>query len=74
MFLLLFVSFSGLWHARKQASERENEELLGIGRPDIKPPSYLRGHELDLWHKEKNRLWQKMKKKELQKESGKCVS
>jgi mRNA degradation ribonuclease J1/J2 len=64
---------SGLWHARKQASMREDEEMLDMARPKVKPPSHLKGRELDLWHKEQNRLWQKTKKKEQQKESGKCV-
>lgn len=63
-----------MWHARRQASKREDEEMLDIARPKVKPPPHLRGHELDLWHKEQNRLWQKTKKKEQQKESGKCVS
>jgi len=53
---------------------RENEEMLDMGRPKVKPPPHLKGRDLDLWHKEQNRLWQKSKKKELQKESGKCVS
>lgn len=52
---------------------REDEELLDIGRPKVKPPPNLRGRDLDMWHKEQNRLWQKSKKKEQQKESGKCV-
>jgi len=53
---------------------REDEEILDMGRPKVKPPPYLKGRDLDLWHKEQNRLWQKSKKKEQQKESGKCVS
>lgn len=64
---------SGLWHARMQASKREDEEMLDMARPKVKPPAHLRGRELDLWHKEQNRLWQKTKKKEQQKELGKCV-
>lgn len=44
-----------------------------MARPKVKPPAHLRGRELDLWHKEQNRLWQKTKKKEQQKELGKCV-
>jgi len=63
----------GLWHARKQASMMEDEEMLDMARPKVKPPSHLRGRELDMWHKEQNRLWQKSKKKEQQKELGKCV-
>lgn len=43
-------------------------------RPKLKPPHHLKGRDLDLWHKEQNRLWQLSKKKEKQKESGKCVS
>ncbi|XP_027836248.2 ATP-dependent DNA/RNA helicase DHX36-like [Aphis gossypii] len=62
----------GLWHARKQASMREDEEMLDMARPKVKPPSHLRGRELDMWHKEQNRIWQKSKKKEQQKELGKC--
>lgn len=53
---------------------REDEEMLDMARPKVKPPAHLRGRELDFWHKEQNRLWQKTKKKEQQKESGKCVS
>jgi len=53
---------------------REDEEMLDMTRPKLKPPPNLRGRELDQWHKEQNRLWQKSKKKEQQKESGKCVS
>lgn len=70
----MYVLVLGLWHARKQASMREDEEILNMGRPKVKPPPHLKGRDLDLWHKEQNRLWQKSKKKELQKESGKCVS
>ncbi|VVC42551.1 Hypothetical protein CINCED_3A018746 [Cinara cedri] len=62
----------GLWYARKQASNREDEELLNIGRPKIKPPRGLQGDELNLWYKERNRLCQKIKKKETQKEGVKC--
>lgn len=68
------VITSGMWYARKQASMREDEELLDMGRPKVKPPPQLKGHDLDLWHKEQNRLWQQSKKKEIQKESGKQVS
>lgn len=63
-----------MWYARKQASMREDDELLNMDRPKVKAPSNLRGRELDLWHKEQNRIWQKSKKKEQQKELGKCVS
>lgn len=73
-FILLYYLIIGLWHARKQASMREDEEMLNMARPKLKPPSHLRGRELDMWHKEQNRIWQKSKKKEQQKELGKCVS
>jgi len=53
---------------------KEDEEILDMTRPKIKPPSCLIGHELDMWHKEYNRLWQKAIKKKQQKEQGKCVS
>lgn len=66
--------FSGLWYARKNASMKEDEELLGMARPKLKPPPNLKGRDLDLWYKEQNRIWQKSKKKEQQKELGKCVS
>lgn len=68
------VIISGIWYARKQASIREDEELLDMGRPKVKPPPQLKGRDLDLWHKEQNRLWQQSKKKEKQKELGKRVS
>ncbi|XP_025420190.1 uncharacterized protein LOC112690390 isoform X2 [Sipha flava] len=42
---------------------REDEEVLDMLRPIVKSPSHLKGHELDLWHKEQNRMWQKTKKK-----------
>lgn len=48
--------------------------MLDMGRPKVKPPPYLRGHDLELWHKEQNRIWQQAKKKEKEKESTKCVS
>lgn len=48
--------------------------MLDMGRPKLQPPTNLQGHDLDLWYKEQNRLWQKSKKKENQKESSKCVS
>jgi len=72
--ILICLTITGLWHARRQASMREDEEMLDMARPKVKPPSHLRGRELDMWHKEQNRLWQKSKKKEQQKELGKCVS
>jgi len=53
----------GLWYSRKQASMREDEEMLDMTRPKLKPPPNLRGRELDQWHKEQNRLWQKNKEK-----------
>lgn len=45
-----------------------------MGRPKVKPPPQLKGRDLDLWHKEQNRLWQQSIKKEKQKELGKRVS
>jgi len=53
---------------------REDEAMIDMARPKLKPPPHLRGNDLDQWYKEQNRLWQKSKKKEQQKESGKCVS
>lgn len=72
--LIIIILISGQWYARKQASKQEDEEMLDMARPKVKPPPHLRGYELDQWHKQQNQLWQKTKKKELQKESGKCVS
>lgn len=48
--------------------------MLDMDRPKVRPPRGLNGRDLDLWHKEQNRLWQKSKKKESQKEAAKCVS
>lgn len=63
--LTLFFTI-GLWYAQ-MISKRDNEKKLDMRI--LNPPRYLRGHELDLWYKNKNRLWKKSKKK-----NSKCVS
>lgn len=48
--------------------------MLNMGEPKLKPPPHLRGRDLDLWYKEQNQIRQKLRKKQKQKESSKCVS